>query len=60
MYAKSVGARRMEKDRAIIDKPVDQLPQAWEECVASATQVKIAVEEEIQNTLQIQVLSSLL
>lgn len=50
----------MEKDRAIIDKPVDQLPQAWEECVASATQVKIAVEEEIQNTLQIQVLSSLL
>ena len=47
LFSQSFGARKLEKDMAILNMPVRSLTGAWEECVRAAMPAKIAVEDEI-------------
>ncbi|KAH8105390.1 cysteine proteinase [Cristinia sonorae] len=47
-FSKDFGARKMEKDMAILDMPARRIPASWEACVQSALSVKLTIEEEVE------------
>ncbi|TBU28875.1 hypothetical protein BD311DRAFT_662555 [Dichomitus squalens] len=47
VFAADFGARKMAREMAILDMPERALVPAWETCVHSALEAKVAVEEEI-------------
>lgn len=47
VYSEDFGSRKMDKEIAILDMPVRNLPSAWEACVKAAIPAKIAAEDEI-------------
>ncbi|KAH8113103.1 cysteine proteinase [Phellopilus nigrolimitatus] len=51
-FAKDFGARKMEKDLAILRMPPESLGDAWQLCVNRAMPAKIAVDEEVQKAVQ--------
>ncbi|KAI0764159.1 cysteine proteinase [Trametes elegans] len=54
VFAPDFGARKMEKDLAVLDMPERRLVPAWEECVRAALTAKVAVEEEIEKSRRAQ------
>ena len=46
-FAQDFGARRLERDKEIIDMPEGRLIPAWETCVQNALRAKVAVEDEV-------------
>ncbi|TDL17093.1 cysteine proteinase [Rickenella mellea] len=50
-FAKDFGARKMERDMAILNMDPPALLRAWEACVTGAIPAKIAVEEEVQKAM---------
>ena len=55
VFSPDFGARKMEKELAILDMPERKLVPAWEACVRAALSARIAVEEEIEKSRQAQV-----
>lgn len=53
--APDFGARKMERELAILDMPERKLVPAWEDCVRAALTAKVAVEEEIEKSRRAQV-----
>ncbi|KAI0631539.1 cysteine proteinase [Trametes polyzona] len=53
-FAPDFGARKMEKEMAVLDMPERKLVPAWEECVRSALSAKVAVEEEVEKSQRAQ------
>ncbi|CDO75937.1 hypothetical protein BN946_scf184873.g26 [Trametes cinnabarina] len=58
VFAPDFGARKMEKELAILDMPERKLVPAWESCVRAALSTKLAVEEEIEKSRRAQVRNS--
>ncbi|KAI0643237.1 cysteine proteinase [Trametes meyenii] len=54
VYAPDFGARKMERDMAVLDMPVRRLAPAWDVCVRAALEAKVAVEEEIEKSCRAQ------
>jgi len=52
LFSQSLGSRKMEKDKAILDMPTQNLIGAWEACVRAAMPAKIAVEDEIAKSIR--------
>ncbi|TFY56042.1 hypothetical protein EVG20_g9089 [Dentipellis fragilis] len=46
-YSSSFGHEKMQKQRAILDLPPENLLTAWQECMHNVMQAKITVEDEI-------------
>lgn len=55
VFAPDFGARKMEKELAILDMPERKLAPAWEDCVRAALSAKVAVEEETEKSRRAQV-----
>lgn len=55
VFAPGFGARKMEKELAILDMPERKLAPAWEDCVRAALSAKVAVEEETEKSRRAQV-----
>lgn len=55
VFAPDFGARKMEKELAILDMPERKLASAWEDCVRAALSAKVAVEEEAEKSQRAQV-----
>ncbi|THH09958.1 hypothetical protein EW145_g1667 [Phellinidium pouzarii] len=51
-FAKDFGARKMEKDFAILQMSPENLTDAWQTCIRRAMPVKIAIDEELQSAIQ--------
>ncbi|OSC98653.1 cysteine proteinase [Trametes coccinea BRFM310] len=58
VFAPDFGARKMEKELAVLDMPERKLVPAWENCVRAALSAKVAVEEEIAKSRSAQVRTS--
>ncbi|KAH9895837.1 cysteine proteinase [Cubamyces lactineus] len=54
VFSPDFGARKMEKELAILDMPERKLVPAWEACVGAALLAKIAVEDDIEKSRQAQ------
>ncbi|OJT05865.1 Ubiquitin carboxyl-terminal hydrolase isozyme L5 [Trametes pubescens] len=54
VFAPDFGARKMEKELAILDMPERKLVPAWENCVRAALSAKVAVEEETEKSRRAQ------
>ncbi|KAL1943721.1 hypothetical protein VTO73DRAFT_4166 [Trametes versicolor] len=54
VFAPDFGARKMEKELAILDMPERKLAPAWENCVRAALSAKVAVEEETEKSRRAQ------
>lgn len=55
VFAPDFGARKMEKELAILDMAERKLAPAWENCVRAALSAKVAVEEETEKSRRAQV-----
>ncbi|KAI0067492.1 hypothetical protein BV25DRAFT_1108322 [Artomyces pyxidatus] len=47
VYALDFGSQMLQKQKSILDLPVERLTAAWENCVESALRAKVAVEDEL-------------
>ncbi|EJD48169.1 hypothetical protein AURDEDRAFT_183524 [Auricularia subglabra TFB-10046 SS5] len=53
-FSKSFGAQAMEVQRAVLDLPEEDLPNAWERCVEDAFETKKRLEELVARDKQAQ------
>ncbi|KAI0050108.1 cysteine proteinase [Auriscalpium vulgare] len=46
-FAVDFGSRALDRQKAILDTPVDQLASAWTECIQNTLRAKVTVEDEV-------------
>lgn len=51
-FAQDFGARKMDRDLAVMELPEAELVPAWEACVRKANTAKVAVEDELAKAIR--------
>ena len=51
-FAQDFGARKMDRDIAVMELPDEELVPAWEACVRKANSAKVAVEDELAKAIR--------